>query len=52
MGAWACGDCEKDSSCIMCVECYEKSKDKHKLHKKKFKGVVSGMCDCGDPDSW
>ncbi len=51
-GAWVCKDCEKDTSCIICNECYEKSKDKHANHKKYFKSAVSGCCDCGDPDSW
>jgi predicted transcriptional regulator len=52
VGAWICKDCEKDSSCIICNECYEKSKEKHIGHKKFFKSQVSGCCDCGDPDSW
>lgn len=52
VGAWVCKDCEKDSSCIICNECYEKSKEKHIGHKKFFKSQVSGCCDCGDPDSW
>jgi hypothetical protein len=51
-GAWVCKDCEKDTSCIICNECYEKSKEKHANHKKFFKSAVSGCCDCGDPDSW
>jgi hypothetical protein len=51
-GAWTCKDCEKDSTCIICNECYEKSKDKHKNHRIFFKSSVSGCCDCGDPDAW
>jgi hypothetical protein len=50
--AWRCLDCEKDSSCIICTECYEKSKEKHKNHKIIFKPNASGCCDCGDPDAW
>ena len=52
VGAWSCRDCEKDSSCIICMECYEKSKEKHIGHKIKYKTKVSGCCDCGDPDAW
>ena len=52
VGAWSCKDCEKDSSCIICMECYEKSKEKHIGHKIKYKTKVSGCCDCGDPDAW
>ena len=32
-GAWTCKDCEGDSTCIICMECYERSKEKHKNHK-------------------
>jgi len=52
MSAWVCKDCEVDSSCIICNECYEKSIEKHINHKKSLKTSVSGCCDCGDPDSW
>ena len=52
VGAWQCRDCEKDSTCIICDECYEKSKEKHNGHKIKYKTKVSGCCDCGDPDAW
>jgi hypothetical protein len=51
-GAWTCKDCEKDSTCIMCNDCFEKSKEKHKNHRVFFKSSVSGCCDCGDPDAW
>jgi len=50
--AWRCYDCEKDSTCIICTECYEKSEEKHKNHKVIFKSNCSGCCDCGDPDAW
>ena len=50
--AWSCLDCQADSNCIICCDCYEKGKDKHKNHNVIFKQYVSGCCDCGDPDSW
>jgi len=48
--AWKCEDCEKDSTCIICQECFEKAD--HKGHKVWLKTNVSGCCDCGDPDAW
>ena len=51
-GAWTCKDCEGDSTCIICMECYERSKEKHKNHKVLFKPKANGCCDCGDPDAW
>lgn len=51
-GAYSCKDCEKDPSCVICPECFEKSKDKHIGHNYSYKLNVNGCCDCGDPDSW
>ena len=48
--AWKCEDCEKDPTCIICQECFEKSD--HKGHRVWLKRNVGGMCDCGDPDAW
>ena len=48
--AWKCEDCEKDSTCIICQECFEKSN--HKGHRVWLKTNVGGCCDCGDPDAW
>ena len=52
IGAWKCENCKKDDSCIICMVCYEKSNDRHEGHKVLFKPMVSGCCDCGDPDAW
>jgi hypothetical protein len=52
IGAWTCKQCQQDASCIICNDCYEKSKDKHKDHIVTFKGKVSGCCDCGDPSAY
>lgn len=48
--AWKCEDCEKDPTCIVCSDCFEKSN--HKGHRVWLKTNVSGCCDCGDPDAW
>lgn len=48
--AWKCEDCEKDPTCIICQECFEKGD--HKGHRTWLKTNVSGCCDCGDPDGW
>lgn len=48
--AWKCEDCEKDSTCIICQDCFNKSD--HKGHRVWLKTNVSGCCDCGDPDAW
>ena len=48
--AWKCEDCEKDPTCIICQECFEKSN--HKGHRVWLKTNVGGCCDCGDIDGW
>lgn len=52
VGAWSCRDCEIDTTCVLCVDCFERSKEKHKGHQVLFKTNVNGCCDCGDPDAW
>lgn len=47
---YQCLDCQKDPSCIICAECFEKSN--HVGHRFFLKQNVSGMCDCGDKDAW
>ena len=42
--------CEKDPTCIICQECFEKSD--HSGHEIFLKRNVSGCCDCGDSDAW
>ena len=48
--AWKCEDCEKDKSCIICQDCFNKGD--HKGHRVWLKTNVGGCCDCGDPDGW
>jgi len=48
--AWKCEDCEKDPTCIICNECFEKGN--HKGHWVRMQRGVAGCCDCGDPTAW
>lgn len=48
--AYKCSTCENDSSCVLCVDCFEQSK--HVGHSYKLIQVVGGCCDCGDPCAW
>ena len=50
-GGWKCKDCEISSNSLICVQCFEKSKGKHKNHKVIFESGAYGYCDCGDPNS-
>ena len=50
MVAWRCMDCEKDPTCIICAECFEKGD--HTGHRVQLKRNVGGCCDCGDPEAW
>lgn len=48
--AWKCEDCEKDPTCIICLDCFNDSD--HEGHRTWLKTNVSGCCDCGDPEGW
>ena len=48
-GGWKCIDCEIDSLSIICNNCFNKSKEKHKGHNFFFSAESYGFCDCGDP---
>ena len=50
-GGWKCKDCEENTNSIICVQCFEKSKERHKGHKVIFEPRGSGYCDCGDKSS-
>ena len=50
-GGWKCKDCETNTNSIICVQCFEKSKEKHKGHKVIFEPRGSGYCDCGDKNA-
>lgn len=48
--AWKCEDCEKDPTCIICLDCFNNSE--HEGHRTWLKTNVGGCCDCGDPEGW
>ena len=48
--AWKCEDCEKDPTCIICLDCFNNSD--HEGHRTWLKTNVGGCCDCGDPEGW
>lgn len=50
MVGYSCLDCQMDSTCIICKDCFENGE--HAGHRFQIKPHVSGMCDCGDPDAW
>ena len=50
-GGFRCNDCCLLTNAILCTECFNKSKDKHKNHNVIFKPYSNGFCDCGDASS-
>ena len=48
-----CEQCAFYETSIICLECYEKTKDYHKSHNIIFEtDVEGGCCDCGNPEVW
>ena len=50
-GGYKCLDCEIDSLSLICCDCFNKNKEKHKGHKVVFHPENYGYCDCGDPNT-
>ena len=48
--AYKCRTCEKDPTCVLCIDCFQI--EKHVGHDYKIIRTYGGMCDCGDTDSW
>ncbi|CAE8665376.1 unnamed protein product, partial [Polarella glacialis] len=48
--AFRCLDCEHDSSCVQCADCFFKAT--HTGHEVAIIRTHGGTCDCGDPASW
>jgi len=48
--AFRCLDCEYDSSCVQCVDCFFEAN--HSGHDVIMIRTSGGTCDCGDPASW
>ncbi|GBG26017.1 E3 ubiquitin-protein ligase UBR1 [Hondaea fermentalgiana] len=50
---WNCKQCQMDSTCVLCQECFRASD--HEGHDVYFYHVMTdagGCCDCGDPGAW
>ncbi|KAK1442504.1 E3 ubiquitin-protein ligase UBR1-like protein [Babesia gibsoni] len=45
-----CYECEADSTCAICLECYFRSN--HEGHKCRLTRTSGGCCDCGDNSAW
>ncbi|AFZ81417.1 hypothetical protein BEWA_008270 [Theileria equi strain WA] len=45
-----CYDCEYDSTCAICLECFFESN--HSGHEYRLTRTSGGCCDCGDISSW
>ncbi|KAK4766943.1 hypothetical protein SAY86_014694 [Trapa natans] len=48
--AYRCRTCEQDSTCAICVPCFENGN--HKDHDYSTIYTGSGCCDCGDITAW
>eukprot|EP00761_Pharyngomonas_kirbyi_P013572 gb/GECH01013601.1/.p1 GENE.gb/GECH01013601.1/~~gb/GECH01013601.1/.p1 ORF type:complete len:1603 (+),score=414.79 gb/GECH01013601.1/:1-4809(+) len=48
--AYKCNTCQADPTCAICAECFRNSN--HEGHDWSLVRNSSGMCDCGDPESW
>ncbi|KAJ1630078.1 hypothetical protein T492DRAFT_840308 [Pavlovales sp. CCMP2436] len=48
--AYRCLDCEQDSTCAICVECF-KAGD-HRGHNYRLIRTDGGCCDCGNMHAW
>lgn len=48
--AYRCLDCEQDSTCAICVECF-KAGD-HRGHNYRLIRTDGGCCDCGNQHAW
>ncbi|XP_056332671.1 E3 ubiquitin-protein ligase UBR1 [Danio aesculapii] len=48
---YSCRDCAIDPTCVLCIECFQKSV--HKSHRYKMHASSGGgFCDCGDVEAW
>ncbi|XP_014664859.1 PREDICTED: E3 ubiquitin-protein ligase UBR2-like [Priapulus caudatus] len=48
---YSCRDCGMDPTCVLCIECFQKST--HKTHRYKMStSGGGGYCDCGDEEAW
>ncbi|XP_053553773.1 E3 ubiquitin-protein ligase UBR1 isoform X2 [Bombina bombina] len=48
---YSCRDCAIDSTCVLCMNCFQNSV--HKNHRYKMHSSLGGgFCDCGDTEAW
>ncbi|KAG9509196.1 E3 ubiquitin-protein ligase UBR2, partial [Fragariocoptes setiger] len=48
---FSCRDCSLDPTCVLCVECFERSPHKNH-HYRMSTANGGGCCDCGDREAW
>ena len=51
-GGIICKDCSLESNAVICFDCFEDTKEIHKKHNVILKTLLSGNCDCGNPEIW
>ena len=51
VGGWKCLDCDNSNNSLICDDCFNKSKRKHKEHKIEFYTDGFGFCDCGEENA-
>ncbi|XP_072031414.1 E3 ubiquitin-protein ligase UBR2-like isoform X2 [Amphiura filiformis] len=48
---YSCRDCAMDPTCVLCIDCFQKSP--HKAHRYRMNtSGGGGYCDCGDVEAW
>ncbi|KAL3874810.1 hypothetical protein ACJMK2_037773 [Sinanodonta woodiana] len=48
---YSCRDCANDPTCVLCIECFQKSAHRKHRYRMSTSGG-GGYCDCGDPEAW
>ncbi|XP_071789755.1 E3 ubiquitin-protein ligase UBR2-like isoform X2 [Asterias amurensis] len=48
---YSCRDCAMDPTCVLCIECFQKSNHKSHRYRMNTSGG-GGYCDCGDIEAW
>ncbi|XP_071832675.1 E3 ubiquitin-protein ligase UBR2-like isoform X2 [Apostichopus japonicus] len=48
---YSCRDCALDPTCVLCIDCFQRSGHKKHRYKMNTSGG-GGYCDCGDAEAW
>ncbi|XP_064603615.1 E3 ubiquitin-protein ligase UBR2-like isoform X2 [Liolophura sinensis] len=48
---YCCRDCASDPTCVLCIECFQKSAHRKHRYRMNTSGG-GGYCDCGDTEAW